>query len=88
MLAFQMGMLSSFLPGYLLSGFIYSIQTMPKLIQLVSAIVPARYFVTILNSVFLKGTGVRILWAEVTMLTVYAGIVFVAASRKMRQKVA
>ena len=88
LLAFQMGMLSSFLPGYLLSGFIYSIQNMPKVIQAVSAIVPARYFVTILNGIFLKGVGIRILWGEVTMLAVYAGIVFVAASRKMRQKVA
>jgi ABC-2 type transport system permease protein len=88
LLAFQMGMLSSFLPGYLLSGFIYSIQNMPKVIQVVSAIVPARYFVTILNGIFLKGVGIRILWGEVSMLAVYAGIVFVAASRKMRQKVA
>jgi ABC-2 type transport system permease protein len=88
LLAFQMGMLSSFLPGYLLSGFIYSIQNMPKVIQVISAIVPARYFVTILNGVFLKGIGLRVLWAEVSMLMVYAGLVFLAATRKMRQKVA
>ena len=88
LLAFQMGMLSSFLPGYLLSGFIYSIQNMPKAIQLISAIVPARYFVTILNGIFLKGVGIRILWGEVSMLIVYAGVVFVAASRKLKQKVA
>jgi ABC-2 type transport system permease protein len=88
LLAFQMGMLSSFLPGYLLSGFIYSIQNMPKAIQLISAIVPARYFVTILNGIFLKGVGIRILWGEVSMLIVYASLVFVAASRKLKQKVA
>jgi ABC-2 type transport system permease protein len=88
MLAFQLGMMSSFLPGYLLSGFIWSIQNMPKVIQAISFIVPARYFVTILNGVFLKGVGIRILWGEVSMLIVYAGLVFVAASRKMRQKVA
>jgi ABC-2 type transport system permease protein len=88
MLAFQLGMLSSFLPGYLLSGFIWSIQNMPKVIQAISFIVPARYFVTILNGVFLKGVGIWILWGEVSMLIVYAGLVFWAASRKMRQKVA
>lgn len=88
MLAFQLGMMSSFLPGYLLSGFIWSIQNMPKVIQAISFIVPARYFVTILNGVFLKGVGIRILWGEVSMLIVYAGLVFWAASRKMRQKVA
>jgi ABC-2 type transport system permease protein len=88
LLAYQLGMLSSFLPGYLLSGFIYAIQDMPKAIQLISAIVPARYFVTILNGVFLKGIGFRYLWAEVGMLLAYAVLVFLAASRKMRQKVA
>jgi ABC-2 type transport system permease protein len=88
MLAFQLGMMSSFLPGYLLSGFIWSIQNMPKVIQAISFIVPARYFVTILNGVFLKGVGIRILWGEVSMLIIYAGLVFLAASRKMRQKVA
>ncbi|HEV8040043.1 MAG TPA: ABC transporter permease [Bryobacteraceae bacterium] len=88
MLAFQLGMLSSFLPGYLLSGFIWSIQNMPKVIQAISVIVPARYFVTILNGVFLKGVGIRVLWGEVSMLVAYAGLVFWAASRKMKQRVA
>ena len=86
--AYQLGMLSSFLPGYLLSGFVYSIQNMPKVIQLISYIVPARYFVTILNGVFLKGIGIRFLWVEVLMLAAYAGLVFWRASKKMRQKVA
>jgi len=88
LMAYQLGMLSSFLPGYLLSGFIYSIQNMPKVIQAVSALVPARYFVRILNGVFLKGVGIQFLWLEVLMLFIYAFLVFVAASRKMKQKVA
>ncbi len=88
LMAYQLGMLSSFLPGYLLSGFIYSIQNMPKVIQAISAIVPARYFVRILNGVFLKGVGIRYLWLEVLMLLTYAVLVFLAASRKMKQKVA
>ena len=61
---------------------------MPKVIQLISYIVPARYFVTILNGVFLKGVGMQVLWVEVLMLAVYAGLVFCGASRKMRLKVA
>jgi len=88
LMAYQLGMLSSFLPGYLLSGFIYSIQNMPVVIQWVSLIVPARYFVSILNGIFLKGVGLQFLWAQFAMLTAYAVIVFFAASRKMRQKVA
>jgi drug efflux transport system permease protein len=86
--AYQMGMLSSFLPGYMLSGFVYAIREMPKIIQFISYLVPARYFVTILNGVFLKGVGFRVLWLEVSMLAVYAAIVFVFATRRMRLKVA
>ena len=88
LMAYQMGMLSSFLPGYLLSGFIYAIQNMPIVIQWVSLIVPARYFVSILNGIFLKGVGVEFLWTQFAMLAGYALIVFWAASRKMRLKVA
>jgi ABC-2 type transport system permease protein len=88
LLAYQLGTLSSFLPAYLLSGFIYSIQDMPKVIQLISVIVPARYFVKILNGIFLKGVGFRFLWFEIAMLVAYAGLVFWGASRKMRQKLA
>ena len=86
--AYQLGMLSSFLPGYMLSGFVYSISNMPKVIQLISYVVPARYFVTILNGVFLKGIGIRFLWLEVLMLATYASLIFWRASKKMRQKVA
>jgi len=88
LLAYQLGTLSSFLPAYLLSGFIYSIQDMPKVIQLISVIVPARYFVKILNGIFLKGVGGRFLWFEILMLLAYAGLTFWGASRKMRQKLA
>ena len=86
--AYQMGMLSSFLPGYMLSGFVYAIREMPKIIQFISYLVPARYFVTILNGVFLKGVGFQVLWLEVLMLASYAGLVFVYATRRMRLKVA
>ncbi len=88
LLAYQMGMLSSFLPAFLLSGFIYSISNMPKVIQLITWIVPARYFVTIIKGVFLKGAGIRVLGVETTFLLAYAAAVFLLATRKMRQKVA
>jgi ABC-2 type transport system permease protein len=61
---------------------------MPPVIQVVSRIVPARYFVTILKGIFLKGVGVQILWAELLALLLYGSIVFFIAVRKMRAKVA
>ena len=86
--AYQMGVLSSFLPAFLLSGFVYSIETMPRVIQVITRIVPARYFVTILKAVFLKGAGVRILWEELAFLALYSAIVFFLATRKLNRKLA
>lgn len=88
LLAYQMGTLTSFLPAFLLSGFIYSIQNMPTVIQAFTYIVPARYFVVLLKAIFLKGVGWRVLWVELVFLLAYAMIVFFLASRKMRQKIA
>ncbi len=86
--AYQIGILSSFLPAFLLSGFVYAIETMPKPIQVITHIVPARYFVTILKDVFLKGAGMRVLWGELGFLTLYATIMFLLAARKLNQKMA
>jgi ABC-2 type transport system permease protein len=88
LLAYQMGMLSSFLPAFLLSGFMYSIDNMPRPIQITSAIVPARYFIAILKAVYLKGEGMTLLWLQVLFLMVYAGVVFTVATRKIGHKVA
>jgi ABC-2 type transport system permease protein len=86
--AYQMGMLTTFLPGFLLSGFVFSIDTMPKWIQVISIVVPSRYFITILKAVFLKGVGWEILWPQLVYLLLFAGIVFWRSVRKMNQKVA
>jgi len=86
--AYQMGVLSSFLPAFLLSGFVYSIDTMPKVIQAVTIVVPARYVVTIMKGVFLKGVGLSILWKEYVFLAAFAVLIAWAATRKLNQKVA
>jgi ABC-2 type transport system permease protein len=88
LLAYQASLLSSFLPAFILSGFIYSIDNMPFIIQQFTRIIPARYFVTILQGVFLKGVGLSILWPPVVFLMIYAALVLTLATRKMRQKMA
>lgn len=88
LIAYQLSMVSSFLPAFLLSGFIYSIENMPMVIQAISYLVPARYFVSILKGIFLKGVGLEILWVEILAMTVYGVVVFALAVRRMRQKVA
>lgn len=86
--AYQMGTFTSFLPAFLLSGFVYSIQNMPVVIQTLALFVPARYFINIAKGVFLKGVGLRLLWFDLLLLVVYAAGIFFFATRKLRQKVA
>jgi len=88
LMAYQLGSFTSFLPAFLLSGFVYAIENMPKAIQPFTYIVPARYFITVLRAVFLKGVGWSMLWTQLLFLVLYAAIVLFFASRKMRQKIA
>lgn len=88
LMAYQLGTLTSFLPAFMLSGFIYSIDNMPIVIQTLTRIFPARYFVTITKGIFLKGVGVETLWTEILVLLIYTAFVFRLAARRMRQKVA
>ena len=86
--AFQLGLLTSFLPAMQLSGFIYAVENMPAPIRLITYIVPARYFVKITQGIFLKGIGVDILWREILFLGLFGTAVFLLTARKMRQKLA
>ncbi|MGD0232486.1 MAG: ABC transporter permease [Syntrophorhabdales bacterium] len=86
LLASQLGMLTSFLPSFLLSGFVFSIANMPAPLRAFTYAVPARYFVSILNGVFLKGIGLRFLALEMGLLSLYAVVVFLLAKRKIRKR--
>ncbi|MGB7759095.1 MAG: ABC transporter permease [Bryobacteraceae bacterium] len=87
--AYQMGILTTFLPGFLMSGFVFAIDTMPKVIQVFSVVVPARYFVSILKSLFLKGVGMSVIWDQMLFLAIFGALVFWRAARRLKgQKVA
>ena len=86
--AYQIGILTSFLPAFLLSGFVYAIETMPTIIQVITRVVPARYYVTILKGVFLKGVGIGVLWRDLGFLLLYGTIVFLLAVRRLNRKMA
>jgi ABC-2 type transport system permease protein len=86
--SYQLATVTSFMPAFLLSGFIYSIENMPPVIQAVTYLIPARYFVTILKGVFLKGVGLSVLWREFLFLAAYAAVIFFQATRVLRQKIA
>ncbi len=88
LIAYQLAMLTSFLPAFLLSGFVFAIETMPLPIKVVTYLFPTRYFVTILKGIFLRGVGLEVLYVEVGLLLAYAGLVFLVATKRLKQKVA
>jgi ABC-2 type transport system permease protein len=84
-LALQTSMLIAFLPTLILSGFIFPISSMPALIQHVTTIVPARYFLIALRAVVLKGSNLRAVWPSLLALGAYAFVVLgVSAARLAR----
>jgi ABC-2 type transport system permease protein len=87
MLANQMALVSTFLPAFLLSGFMFSIANMPMALQLVTILVPARYFVTILQGLFLKGIGLDILWPSMLALMLFAAVIGALAHRRFSKTI-
>lgn len=85
-LANQMAILTSFMPTLILSGFVFSIHNMPTPIQILTYIIPARYFITMLRGIYLKGIGLEILWLNAALLTIYALAMVILAHRKLRLK--
>lgn len=88
LMAYQMGMITSFLPAFLLSGFIFAIESMPLPVQLATYLVPARYYISALKGIFLKGVGMEVVGIELLFLAIFALIVFLITVRKVRAKIA
>lgn len=86
-LATQLAILTSFLPTFMLSGFVYPIYNMPKVIQLITLLLPPRYFISILKGIYLKGVGLDILWGPSLILLIFAVFMIWAAYRKFEKKV-
>ena len=86
LLASQLAMVTTFLPAFLLSGFMYDIGNMPVPVQAITHIVPARYFVALLKGIFLKGVGLEVLAGQLAFLTAFTTIVFAIANRKFVKK--
>ncbi len=86
LLSSQVAMLATFLPSFLLSGFIFAISNMPKVIQVVTYVVPARYFIAILKGIYLKGVGLEILGGQVLLLIVYGVVMLSLARIRLKKK--
>ncbi|MFW6126642.1 MAG: ABC transporter permease [Thermodesulfobacteriota bacterium] len=85
--AYQMATLITFLPAFLLSGFVFAIPLMPTFLQVASYLVPARYLVTIAKGVYLKGVGLEVLWPSALMLVFFAVFFLALAVRTFKHKI-
>jgi ABC-2 type transport system permease protein len=74
LVATQVAMLATFLPAYLLSGFMFAIDAMPPALQAVTYLVPARYFLVVTRGIFLKGVGTEVLRTQGLLMIAFAGL--------------
>jgi ABC-2 type transport system permease protein len=84
--AFQVAMLASFLPTFILSGFIFPISSMPEALQAVTYAIPARYFLVALRSIMLKGAPLQAFAGQMTALALFAIVVLGLASVRLRRE--
>jgi ABC-2 type transport system permease protein len=86
LLASQLAMVLTFLPSFLLSGFMYSIANMPVAIQGLTYMVPSRFFVAILKNIYLKGAGMAIVKYEAGVLLIFAVVLIIVANIKLKKR--
>ncbi len=84
--ASQISLLATFLPAFLLSGFLFPIDQMPVAIQAVTYIMPARYYMDIIRNVFLKGSPITLLLRELIALALLSCLLVFAATRIFKKK--
>jgi ABC-2 type transport system permease protein len=85
-LACQLTMMLTFVPSFLLSGFVFPISNMPKIIQIVTYAIPARYLITLLQGIYLKGVGLHVLWLEGIFLTTFGALMVLLAHFRFKKK--
>lgn len=84
--ASQIALLITFLPAFLLSGFLFAIEQMPVPLQWITRILPARYYVSVLKKIFLKGTPTAMLGADLIPLCIFALLLGMVATRSFHKR--
>ncbi|KAB2962450.1 MAG: ABC transporter permease [Thermoanaerobaculia bacterium] len=85
-LATQIALIATFLPAFLLSGFMFAIENMPTALRAVTYLVPARYFLVVTRGIFLKGVGVEVLRVQGLLMMAFAAIGLALAIRSFRKE--
>jgi ABC-2 type transport system permease protein len=85
----QQAMMTTFLffqPFFLLSGFAFPIRNMPQSIQYLTLLDPLRYFIEIVRGLFLKGTGVAVLWPQMVALAIFGVVILSLSALRFRKR--
>jgi ABC-2 type transport system permease protein len=86
--AAQAAIMVTMLPAIILSGFVFDIAAMPNWVQAVTYLVPARYFVSILQTLFLAGDVWPVIWPNLAALMAFAAVLLAVAARRTRKRLA
>jgi len=86
LVANQLAILISYLPSLMLSDFVFPLDNMPIILRLISRIVPARYFIDILNGLYLRDLGFGYIWVDYLILLIMCIILANLAFRKLRKE--
>jgi ABC-2 type transport system permease protein len=84
-LAFMIAAIVSMLPTFILSGFVFPIRNMPIIIQGITYLLPARYFLVVLRAIILKGAGLSAFWDQALILAIFAFFMISISSLRMRK---
>jgi ABC-2 type transport system permease protein len=87
-LATQLAMITTFLPATLLSGLMFDLSSMPRVLQIISLVVPARYFIAATRGIFLKGVGLEVLWGQALGMILFAVVGLSLAVHAFRKEIA
>lgn len=86
--ASQVALIITFLPAFLLSGFLFAIEQMPIALQYMTRILPVRYYVAVLKKIFLKGAPIPLLYAELVPLAVFTVVLAILATHSFHKRLA
>jgi ABC-2 type transport system permease protein len=81
-----MALLATFLPAFLLSGFLYAIEQMPLILQWITRVLPARYYVSVLKKIFLKGSPTALLYADIVPLAAFTVVLALLATHSFHKR--
>ena len=83
-LSIQAAMIITYLPSFILSGFVFPIQNMPLVIRLITYLIPAKYMITIIKGIVMKGVAASLLTTQIVFMAAFSVVVITAGLKKFR----